>query len=344
MKKILLFLTAGALTWSPIIAANETIEVVGSSTVYPFSTVAAERFAQITGAAAPKIESTGSGGGMKLFCAGIGAGTPDITNASRRMKKSEQTLCADNGVHDIIEVKIGYDGIAVAQSLNGTEMPLTREDLFKALARQVEVNGTLTDNPYKTWQDVNPALPAVDIRAYGPPPTSGTRDAFVELVMEKGCSQSSSMLADLKKSDKKRFKAICHAIREDGRYIESGENDNLIIQKLVAAPDAIGIFGYSFLEENADKVRGLAVEGVVPEFDAISDGRYPVSRPLFFYVKKAHIGITTGLEAFVDFFVQEEVMGEDGFLAERGLIPLPADEYDSIIQAVENRDNMETLQ
>lgn len=338
---------AAALAVAPapaLAAGNGGIEIVGSSTVYPFSTVAAERFSQISGAAAPKIESTGSGGGMQLFCKGVGAGTPDITNASRRMKKSEQQLCSKNGVAEVIEVKIGYDGIVMAQSLAGQQMALTRKDVFLALARQIDDgSGGLADNPHQTWQDVNPALPATAIRVYGPPPTSGTRDAFAELVLEEGCRASSGMLSGWKKSDKKKFKAACHAVREDGAYVESGENDNLIIQKLVAAPDALGVFGYSFLEENSDKVRGLPVEGVAPAFEAIADGRYPVSRPLFFYVKKAHIGETPALGDFVDFFVQEEVMGEEGFLAERGLIPLPPEEYSAITNAVRGRNNMAAL-
>ena len=345
MKKTIFSLSIAALAISPTaLAKNDIIQIVGSSTVYPFSTVAAERFSQITDYKAPKIESTGSGGGMKLFCKGVGAGTPDIANASRRMKKSEQKLCGNNGVGDIIEVKIGYDGIVIAQSLSGEVMSLTREDVFLALARQVDDGkGGLIDNPHNTWRDVNPSLPAKAIRVYGPPPTSGTRDAFAELVLEKGCQESSQMLADWKNSDGKRFKAVCHAVREDGVYVESGENDNLIIQKLTAASDALGVFGYGFLEENSDKVRGLAMEGVVPEFEAIADSSYSVSRPLFFYVKKAHLDATPGLGRFIDFFVQREVMGEEGFLSERGLIPLPAAEYGDVFNAVSGRQNMPIL-
>lgn len=345
MKKTLITLTLAALAMPPASwAENDVIEIVGSSTVYPFSTVAAERFSQITGNKAPKIESTGSGGGMKLFCKGAGAGAPDITNSSRRMKASEQKLCRENGVSGVIEVKIGYDGIVIAQSLDGEEMQLTREDVFLALARQIDDgSGALIDNPHATWRDVNPALPAKAIHVYGPPPTSGTRDAFSELVLEKGCAQSSEAIAAMKKSDKKKFKAVCHAIREDGAYVEAGENDNLIIQKLTAAPDALGVFGYSFLEESADKVRGLPVDGVVPTFEAIADGGYPVSRPLYFYVKKAHLGKTAALEEFVDFFVRQDVMGEDGFLSERGLIPLPPGEYADVAAAAKGRQDMPTL-
>jgi phosphate transport system substrate-binding protein len=324
-------------------AGNSGIKIVGSSTVYPFSTVAAERFSQITGVAAPTVESTGSGGGMKLFCAGVGAGAPDITNASRRMKKSEQDKCKQNGVADVVEVKIGYDGIVFAQALAGKELRLSRRDIFMALGRQVpNADGKLVNNPNKTWRDVNPEFPDVAIRVYGPPPTSGTRDAFAELALEKGCASFAELKA-LKKSDKKRYKAVCHGVREDGAYVESGENDNIIIQKLVAAPNAFGVFGYSFLEENRDKVRGATMEGVTPNFDSIAAGAYPVSRPLFFYVKKAHYGKTPNLEEFAKFFVRPEVMGEDGFLAERGLIPLPDKEYSKTANAVKNAVNMENL-
>lgn len=331
-----------AAGWAPVGGAEGAIEIVGSSTVYPFSTVAAERFSQITGAPTPRVESTGSGGGLQLFCAGVGA--PDVSNASRRMKKSEQDLCAANGVDEVIEVKIGYDGIVVAQSLEEMPMALTRKDLFLALARQIDGgDGAPVANPHRTWRDVNAALPAVAIRVYGPPPTSGTRDAFVELAMEKGCAESSAVFASWKTSDSKKFKAVCHAIREDGAYVESGENDNLIIQKLAGAADALGVFGYSFLEENADRVRGLEVDGVAPEFEAIADGRYPVSRPLYFYVKKARIGVTANLGEFADFFVLPEVMGEEGFLTERGLVPLPAAEYDAVTRAVRGRVPMPAL-
>ena len=335
-NKFRFFVLAATMTLTPVHA----IDIVGSSTVYPFSTVAAERFSQITGNKAPKVEATGSGGGMKLFCSRVGDATPDITNASRRMKASEQKICDKNGVTDVIEVKIGYDGIVLAQSLQGMAMQLTRRDVFLALAREVpDGDGRLVKNPHKTWQDINSSLPSVDIRVYGPPPTSGTRDAFAELVLEEGCNS----FAHLKSLAKDKHKAVCHAIREDGVYVESGENDNLIIQKLTASSTAVGVFGFSFLEENRDKVRGIDVEGVSPEFEAIADGSYPVSRPLYFYVKKAHYGKTAALEDFVNFFVEEDVMGADGFLVDRGLIPLPDAEYAKTAGAVANRENMERL-
>ena len=327
MKRKLISLALPLLTFAPAFA----VDVVGSSTVYPFSTVAAELFAQQSGARAPKVEATGSGGGLQLFCAG-GDAAPDMTNSSRRIKVSEQELCAANGV-SVLEVKIGYDGIVVAQSAEAEPFALTRRELFLSLARQTpDDNGELQDNPHRKWSDVNPALPDTDIRVYGPPPTSGTRDAFAELVLESGC-ESYPQLAKLKQADKKQYQAVCHGVREDGAYIESGENDNLIIQKLAANPDSLGVFGFSFLEENRDKVRGLEIEGVSPEFDAIADGDYPVSRPLFFYASINRFDTTDNLREFVEFFVSEDVMGEDGALADRGLIPLPEEEY---IEAAES--------
>lgn len=336
MKKLaLVFVLAAA---SPAAA----IDIVGSSTVYPFSSVAAELFAQAGGGKAPKVEATGSGGGLKLFCGG-GDNAPDITNASRRIKKSEQELCAENGIRDILEIKIGYDGIVVARSAASEPFSLTRRDLFLALARQTpDENGNLADNPHRTWRDVAASLPDVEIRVYGPPPTSGTRDAFAELVLEKGCD-SHPQLRALKKSDKNRHRAVCHGVREDGVYVESGENDNLIIQKLAANPDALGIFGFSFLEENRDKVRGLEVEGIAPEFDAVANGEYPVSRPLFFYANLARFGETDGLREFVEFFVSEDVMGEDGALTDRGLIPLPPEEYAAAVRAAQTQTPMARL-
>ena len=335
---------ASVLALSSVVAvAAGAVEIVGSSTVYPFSTVAAERFAQIVGGKAPKVESTGSGGGIKLFCAGDGEKTPSIANASRRMKKSEQAACAANGVDEIIEVKIGYDGIVIAQALAGESFVLSRKDVFLGLAKQIPgADGRWIDNPHQSWRDVNPTLPAVAIRVYGPPPTSGTRDAFAELVLEKGCSTFPVVKA-LKKEDKKRYKAACHGIREDGVYVESGENDNLIIRKLANDDGALGVFGFSFLEENRDRVRGLKVEEVTPSFEAIADGSYPVSRPLFFYVKKAHLGKAEGLADFIEFFVSEDVMGEEGFLVDRGLIPLPPEEYESMVSAVLEKRNMPRL-
>ncbi len=312
---------------APVSLARESIEVVGSSTVYPFSTVVAERYGRASGKPTPKIESTGSGGGMKLFCSGVGTNYPDITNASRRIKMSEFKKCQSNGVKDIIEVQIGYDGIVIANSVDTEPMNLTRKDIFLALAAKVPgaAEGELIDNPYSTWQQVNPELPDAGIEVLGPPPTSGTRDAFAELAMEGGCKKI-AWIAALKKTDKNAFKQLCHTVREDGRYIEAGENDNLIVQKLEANPSALGVFGFSFLDQNADKVQGATIEDVMPTFESIADKTYPISRPLFFYVKKAHVGVVPGIKGFLNEFTSEKAWGEDGYLAEKGMIPLPAAE------------------
>ncbi len=306
-------------------SARDYISIVGSSTVYPFATVVAEQFGKTTAFKTPKIESTGSGGGLKLFAAGVGVEHPDITNASRRIKKSEFEKCMKNGAKQIVEVKIGYDGIVMANSKKAPMMKLSRQDVFMALAKNVpdpKGGEKVIPNPYKTWKDVNPALPNTKIEVLGPPPTSGTRDAFVELAMEGGAKKFAWIKA-MKKKDKKAYKAVCHTIREDGAYIEAGENDNLIVQKLNANPKAIGIFGFSFLDQNADKIQGSIIDGVAPTFDAIADGKYPVSRPLFFYVKKAHVDTIPGMREYLDEFTSEKAWGPDGYLAEKGMIPMP---------------------
>ena len=312
-------------------AGRDYIYIVGSSTVYPFSTVVAERFGRGTEFKTPKVESTGSGGGLKLFCDGVGVDYPDITNSSRAIKQSEVDACASNGVDEIIEVKFGYDGIVIANSINSTAVNLSRADIFLALAKEVpgDSEGELIENPYETWADVNPDLPDVRIEVLGPPPTSGTRDAFVELAMEGGC-KSFAWIKDLASSDKNAFKSICHTIREDGAFVEAGENDNLIVQKLEANPSAFGIFGFSFLDQNSEKVKGAGVDGVEPTFDAIADGDYPVSRPLFFYVKKAHVDVIPGLRGFLREFTSERAWGEEGYLSDRGLIPMPDEERSEV--------------
>ncbi|MFT4652299.1 MAG: phosphate transport system substrate-binding protein [Porticoccaceae bacterium] len=315
------------LTTAPFAGARDNVEVVGSSTVYPFSTVVAERYGRASGNATPKIESTGSGGGLKLFCSGLGTNYPDITNSSRRIKLSEFNKCQANGVKDVIEVQIGYDGIVVANSVAAEPMNLSRKDIFLALAAKVPgvEEGVLIENPYNTWREVNSDLPNTKIEVLGPPPTSGTRDAFAELALEGGC-KTFEWIAALKKIDKNAYKDICHTIREDGRYIEAGENDNLIIQKLQTNSAALGIFGFSFLDQNADKVQGASIESVPPTFDSIADKSYPVSRPLFFYVKKAHVGVVPGIVGYLNEFTSERAWGEDGYLAEKGMIPLPVKE------------------
>ncbi len=319
-------------------SARDYIRIVGSSTVYPFATVVAEQFGKTTRYKTPKIESTGSGGGLKLFCAGVGVEHPDITNASRRIKQSELEKCGANGVTEIVEVKIGYDGIVLANSTKVAPMKLTRKDIFLALAKEVpDPKGSekLVANPYRTWKDVNPSLPAKKIEVLGPPPTSGTRDAFVELAMEGGAKKFDWIKA-MKKKDKKQYKSIAHTIREDGAYIEAGENDNLIVQKQAANPKAVAIFGFSSWHQNTDKIQGSFVDGVQPTFDAIAAGDYPVSRPLFFYVKKAHVGTIPGMEGYLSEFTSEKAWGPDGYLAEKGMIPMPEMERKKYHAAVES--------
>lgn len=298
---------------------RDTIRIVGSSTVYPFTTAVAEQFQRKNPSfKAPIVESTGTGGGMKLFCTGVGAQYPDIANASRRIKKSEVDLCAKNGVKEVIELQIGLDGIALAESKEGTPIKLTPAEVYKALAKKPFGK----DQTAQTWKDINPALPAIKIAVYGPPPTSGTRDAFAELILEKGCHSDPAMKA-LKESDEDEYKTLCTGIREDGAFIEAGENDNLIVQKLVANPDSVGVFGYSFLEENLDKVRGISLDNVEPTYDTIADFSYPGSRPLYIYAKAAHLNVIPGLKQFLGEFAA--AWDKDGYLTRRGLIAAPDD-------------------
>lgn len=292
--------------------ARDQISIVGSSTVFPFATAVAERFGQTTDFPTPVVESTGSGGGLKLFCEGVGEGTPDITNASRRIKNKEIDKCNANGV-TAVEVKVGFDGIVLSNAKSGADLNVTREQIFLALAKNVVVDGEVVANPYTFWSDIDPSLPAEPIEVLGPPPTSGTRDAFVELVMEEACQEGIEEEA-------------CSEIREDGAFIDAGENDNLIVQKLEANPSAFGIFGFSFLDQNADKIKGANVDGVEPTFDAIADGDYPVSRSLFFYVKKEHVGVVPGIMEYVAEFTNENAWGDEGYLTEKGLIPLPEED------------------
>jgi len=301
-------------------AARDQIKIVGSSTVFPFSTAVAEAFGKSTENPTPVVESTGSGGGLKLFCAGVGTEHPDITNASRRMKASEWQLCNDNGVTEIIESVAGYDGIVVANSVNGPDLSLTREQLCMAL-----VAGAMDPMP-TNWSDIDPSLPNVAIEVLGPPPTSGTRDAFEELALEEGCEEAGL--------------DIEIEVREDGAYVDAGENDNLIVQKLDANADAVGVFGYSFLEENADKIKGTTMNGVVPTFDNILTGDYPLARSLYFYIKKAHVGVVPGIMEYAAEFVSEDASGKFGYLVERGLIPLPADAHQDNAEKVMSQTTM----
>lgn len=331
----LLLGAANAQAASP---GRDYISIVGSSTVYPFSTAVAEQFGKTSKFKTPKIESTGTGGGFKLFCSGNGIDTPDIANASRRIKKSEVESCSKNGVNEIVEIKVGYDGIVLANSKKAEQLKLSRKDLFLALAKDVpspDDPAKLVSNPYKTWQDVNKDLPNTKIEVLGPPPTSGTRDAFVELVMEPGCVEFASIKA-LEESDKNAFKATCQTVREDGAYIEAGENDNLIVQKLEANNKAMGIFGYSFLDQNTDKLQGSVIEGGEPTFENIAAGKYTVSRPLFIYVKKAHVGVIPGMSEFLAEFTSEAAWGQDGYLADKGLIPAPKAEQEEFAKAAKD--------
>ena len=328
MKKALIAVLLAGVAVAGTAEARDQIRIVGSSTVFPFSTAVAERFGKTTSFRTPIVESTGSGGGLKLFCAGAGEGHPDITNASRRIKDKEVKKCAENGIADVIEVKIGYDGIVLANSRDTAQMTLTLKDVFLALAHEVPDGACESEdacpmkaNPYTTWKDVNPDLPDVRIEVLGPPATSGTRDAFVELAMEGGCKKFAGIKA-MKKANKNAYKKVCHTIREDGMYIEAGENDNLIVQKLTTNSRALGIFGFSFLDQNADKLQGSTVNGVAPEFEEIADGNYPVSRALFFYVKKAHIDQVPGIAEFIAEFTDEATWGPEGYLADKGLIPM----------------------
>lgn len=319
-KFIIFATTVGAVLFSNAAFARDQIRIVGSSTVYPFATVVAEQFGKTTSFKTPIIESTGSGGGFKLFCAGSDDSDPDITNASRRIKKSEVKTCAKNGINEITEVKIGYDGIVLANSKATMQVDLTREQIFMALAKMVPAGDKWIANPNKTWKDVDGSLPNIKIEVMGPPPTSGTRDAFVELVMDEAC------IAVVGKDAAKANNENCRSMREDGAFIEAGENDNLIVQKLEANKNAFGIFGFSFLDQNADKVQGSKIDGVAPEFEAIADGSYPVSRPLFFYVKKSQVGKVPGIAEYLKEFTSEKAWGEEGYLADKGLIPMPTDE------------------
>lgn len=314
---------AGALSATAAVARDQ-IRIVGSSTVYPFTTAVAEQFGKTTGMATPIVESTGTGGGLKLFCAGVGVDHPDATNASRRIKAGEFEDCKKNGVTDVIELKIGFDGLTLANSKKGPLFNLTKTQIFLALAKEIPgADGKLIPNPNKSWSDVDKALPNEPILVLGPPPTSGTRDSFVELVMEKGAEGIDSLKA-MKKADAKAFEKVWKSIREDGAFVEAGENDNLIVKKLEADPKSLGIFGFSFLEENAAQLQGSVINGNEPTFENIADGKYTVARPLFVYIKKQHIGVIPGLDKFMAEYVSDKAIGDEGYLSDKGLVTLPA--------------------
>jgi phosphate transport system substrate-binding protein len=324
MKKAILTASAAALALAAsagYAAARDQIQIVGSSTVFPFTTAVAEKLGQGGQFKTPVVESTGTGGGMKLFCSGVGENTPDFTNASRAIKDKELADCKANGATPV-EIKVGFDGIVIANSKAGAMVDLTKEQIFKALAKNVAVDGKLVPNPYVNWSDIDASLPATKIEVLGPPPTSGTRDAFVELVMIEACQD------EVKAANEK----ACPEIREDGAYVEAGENDNLIVQKLEANANAFGIFGFSFLDQNADKLQGHKVDGVEPTFENIASGDYGVSRSLFIYAKKEHVGVIPGMAEFIAEYTSEGAWGPDGYLADKGLIPLPDAERASVAE------------
>ncbi|MBD3801664.1 MAG: substrate-binding domain-containing protein [Thioclava sp.] len=320
-------------------AARDEIRIVGSSTVFPYTQAVAEQFANNTGAPSPIVESTGTGGGMKIFCEGVGENTPDITGASRAMKASEYDLCQSNGVTDISEALIGFDGLSMAVSRgNDFDWSMTLGEIYLALGAQVPVNGEWVDNPYKKWSEINSDLPDVEILAYGPPPTSGTRDAWVELAMWAGCEE-----LDYVKDggfDGDWVEENCSRMRTDGPFVEAGENDNLIVQRLEADANAFGIFGYSFLFENLDKLKGVKIEGVEPTMDTIADKSYPVSRPLYFYVKNAHRGVIPNLNEFIEEYMSDDALEAGGYLSERGLVALAEERRMELQDAVLNATNM----
>ncbi len=326
MKRLLLATSLIALTAVPALAARDQIRIVGSSTVYPFTTAVAEAFGKASGMKTPVVESTGTGGGMKLFCSGLGEDKPDFTNASRAIKKSEFEECVKNGVTEVVEIKVGFDGLSVAHSKDAKELGLTKQQIFLALAKDIpDKDGKLIANPNMMWSDIDASLPATKIEVLGPPPTSGTRDSFAELVMEAGAAKIES-LAELKKADAKAFEKVWKSMREDGGYVEAGENDNLIVQKLQANPDALGIFGFSFLEQNAAAVKDVAIDGVEATYETIASGDYKVARPLFMYAKKQHVEVIPGMKEFIAEFISDKAIGEDGYLADKGLVTLPGDQ------------------
>ena len=321
MNSKTLALAATAVTALGISAAADArgMRAVGSSTVYPFAKMVAERISRANPRlGTPVIESTGTGAGMKLFCAGVGERFPDVENASRRMKASEAKLCASNGVTAVTEIQVGIDGLSLATARGTPLQNLTQRDIYLAIAKTPFGK----PNRARTWKDVNGRLPAIPIRVYGPPPTSGTRDALGELIMTPPCEANPAMAA-LKKSDEAKFKAICTGVREDAAYIQAGENDNLIVQKIEANPGTIGIFGYSYLEENADKVKGIAINGVSPTYDSISSFKYPGARPLYIYIKNAHANAIPAVRAYAAEFTKESAFGPKGYLRGAGLIAAP---------------------
>jgi phosphate transport system substrate-binding protein len=340
MFKTSLSMAAGAFVaataFSTTAFAREEMRIVGSSTVYPFTTAVAEQFSKATGKKTPVVESTGTGGGMKLFCAGVGETTPDIANASRPMKKAEFEQCQQNGVKDIVEIKIGLDGIVMAHAKSAPEFGLMPEEVFLGLAAQIhDENLKFVQNPNKNWKDIDPLLPDTKIEVLGPPPTSGTRDAFLELVMEKA-AKGFGGYREMKEADEKNgtkdYEKVWKSIRQDGAFVEAGENDNLIVQKVESNPNAIGIFGFSFLEENKNKIKPVMIGGIEPTYENIASGKYPASRSLYIYVKKAHVDVIPGIKEFLAEYSSPKAIGEDGYLSSKGLIAMPKEEMDKVLK------------
>lgn len=319
MKKLLVIAVALGLAVVPAFA-SDAIRIVGSSTVYPFTTAVAEQFAKKTGSAAPIVEATGTGGGVKLFCAGDGPNTPDAVNASREMKPEEIDACNKAGVTKIEQITIGLDAIVLASSKDSPEFNLTTKQIYAALAKYVLVDGKWVENTVKNWSDIDPSLPNEKIEVLGPPPTSGTRDSFVELIFDKNCkAMAKEANLTLSADDEKKY---CKSVREDGAYVEAGENDNLIVQKLQANPSAVGIFGYSFLEENLSAIKGASINGVKPEYEAIESGEYPVARKLYVYFKASHLESNPDLKRFMEEYQSDAAIGEEGYLVDKGLLPI----------------------
>jgi phosphate transport system substrate-binding protein len=299
--------------------ARDQIRIVGSSTVFPFATAVAEQFGKTAKFKTPVVESTGTGGGLRLFCSGVGVDFPDIADASRRITPSEVATCAKNGVTGITEVMIGYDGIVFIDSKQGPKFALTREQMYKATAKDVPVGGKIVANPYRNWSDISPSLPKEPIQVYGPAPNHGTRDAYVELVLDPACEAQ----PEVKALDKDARKKVCQTVREDGAWVEVSENYTVILQKILSSPAAVGIITFSYLDQNADKIQAATVDGQTATYDNISSGTYPVSRPLYFYIKKQHVGMVPGIKEYVAEFTSEKAWGKDGYLADKGLIAAP---------------------
>ena len=336
---VALTMTAMFSASSPALARDQ-IKIVGSSTVFPYTQAVAEDFSKKSGQKSPVVESTGTGGGMKIFCQGVGEANPDVTGATRAMKKAVWELCEKSGVNDITEIQIGYDGLSLAQSKKGNPLDLTKAQLFLALASEIPDGDKLVPNKNKKWSDVDKGLPDVAITVYGPPPTSGTRDAFVELAMHEGCKALDYFKKKKSELDKDGFEKLvkekCTPMRQDGPFIEAGENDNLIVQRIEADPNALGIFGYSFLYENQDKLQGVKIASTTPSFETIADHSYGLSRPLFIYIKNAHRKVIPGMDEFLAEYTSDEAMGPDGYLHERGLVVLSPEQLKEMQERAKN--------